>query len=393
MASNSIATTMSQSAAITIEELLSEINNIRDHMKTLIQDIREKKLSYESIIHDLAVVISLEDDLGNCTDESDDDDESGDGDESSDDDKSGDGDESGDDDANKINSDGAQTDKQINAIVVRIAIQDLRDDYDEKVDKFKEKHIETKNILHREPNNLQLQLTDFLNHLLLFIKTGGNRTIRHISQALPTVFEYLCYSLIETLSSNNIKWTADELKQIPSQIFQDHLGQTNRRIKHVGGGNDKGRDLLLYKDESTCYCVVQCKKSQDIKKGNGNSIVLALVGSLVLENCKHGIIMTTDEGFTKRQKTPELIHDLSGREYYINCLFYRDIQQLINLSPQKTSLLILKNFTKLFKTKTSALLGMEEIAKQFVCILNYFDEIKKLSRTLDSYDEENFGAN
>ena len=130
-------------------------------------------------------------------------------------------------------------------------------------------------------------------------------------------------------------------------------GRDDLYAEHIGGPNDMGADVLLYRKPKQLKAVVQVKRGQYFEEGKGNSIVLGLVGSCVYYGVRRGIVVSNEVyeklKDKKRENLKELIEEFEHRGYEIKCFFRCEIQNIVDKPSTRRKRKILMHFEELLR--------------------------------------------
>ena len=117
----------------------------------------------------------------------------------------------------------------------------------------------------------------------------------------------------------------------------------NIQVYHCGKKNDCGADVLLSKcthGQDEVLTVVQVKLGRQFNRGEGNRIVLQLVGSCVLHGAKQGILFSSEKKYNLSSSTKDLLERLNANtQYKIKCYFIEEITEDIKYFSNKSMIL------------------------------------------------------
>ena len=210
-------------------------------------------------------------------------------------------------------------------------------------------------------------------------KENGKCVDRYYNSSLSTIFEiYSCSLLNVVFKSEAVELTGPLLNY--RNDYDD-----NGEIVHSGKKNDKGIDITMYegeKNDAGVYGVVQCKKGGFFSRGEGNSIILQLGGSMLCSDCTRGIIMSSESNSKLTSNNKDLLTNYQKKNYLITCLFIEEIRQLLNsVIENDLSLSMLKYFVNCLKN-SDALEHLNKIiepsSKIFDQLEQSFDQVSEM---------------
>ena len=85
-----------------------------------------------------------------------------------------------------------------------------------------------------------------------------------------------------------------DLEIIVGSVFRDFF---HCNVKHIGGPNDGGIDLLLL--EADAPVAIQVKRRKNAKASESVSVVRELLGSMIVKAIPRGIVVSTAAKFSK----------------------------------------------------------------------------------------------
>ncbi|CAF1280861.1 unnamed protein product [Didymodactylos carnosus] len=242
----------------------------------------------------------------------------------------------------------------------------------------------------------QKNLTEHLQDTLIeWLEYFSNNTSDHLKptelcMVLSKVFELYCNSFICTL------WNYSSLLHktrfgFPSIItdIEEKFKIKQLRIDSIYSDEIKGQGDILLQDNNTfkTYCVVPCRKNNE---NVDNEILLKLVGNMVYENCRHGLLMSCQKHDFFNQ-TKDLIRYLKDkRQYSIEYIFYPEFKELIRNFTTEICLFMLNDFSELLnkcqikKQLQNAIDGCEVMDKKLkidtdelnIFMKNYLQSVK-----------------
>ena len=157
------------------------------------------------------------------------------------------------------------------------------------------------------------------------VESKLKRIIDYHKALLKTIWKYV-EAILEQDEGNKKDKRFGTTPAIVWELFATALFEAEGRVaEHCGGANDKGVDVLLYDKSRKVEAVVQVKRGGYFGRGQGNSIVLSLIGSCVLYNVREGIIFCNEFRSALKQPTKNLIKEFSGQNYKVYCCFIENI--------------------------------------------------------------------
>lgn len=122
--------------------------------------------------------------------------------------------------------------------------------------------------------------------------------------------------------------------------------------EHCGGVNDKGADILLHHPtiREERKAVVQVKRGKQFERGEGNTIVLCLIGTCVYYCVRTGIIFSNEQPSNLSQNTDELIQAYRNLRYEIRCYFKEEIYSLFKNLDTNTKVDVLVKLQELLRS-------------------------------------------
>jgi hypothetical protein len=99
------------------------------------------------------------------------------------------------------------------------------------------------------------------------------------------------------------------LETLVAEIFKANFRHVD--VVHLGRPGDGGVDVLFIDDEATRW-LVQVKRRENARTTEGFSTLQSLLGTLLLEGDRHGIVVTTADSFSHYAKRKQSVADARG---------------------------------------------------------------------------------
>ncbi|WP_160144186.1 restriction endonuclease [Chryseolinea soli] len=131
------------------------------------------------------------------------------------------------------------------------------------------------------------------------------------------------------LNANHDKYNLikpQQFEMLVASVFKDFF---SCEVRHVGGPGDNGVDIYMVLNNMPI--LVQVKHRKDPKAVEAPSIVRELIGSCVMENSKHGIIVSSADRFSAQSRSNAVNENLVRNNIRIDLMNRQDFFSTMKL--------------------------------------------------------------